>query len=112
MGKKNTALVALVKDRILMYMKARDMSFYKLSLLSGVSEIGLRNWYSERNYAPSLQMLEKVCSALKIYPYELFCQDEDLLPVSKEKRIFLEKLDCLPKKHQEAIMDLINSLAD
>lgn len=108
----DTELTHLIKDRILYFMKARDLSFKDLSELSGVSEVGIRNWFPKKNYIPTIPALEKIIQALEIYPYALFCNDEDVMPVSPEDKELLKKIGQLSNKQRAAISELLDNMID
>lgn len=110
MGRENSEFIKHVKERILYFMDIRKMSFYELSLQSGVTEVCLRNWYSARNYTPSLEAIEKVCTALDIRPFELFCDEQDIMPVDERKREILKSMDALTQEQLSAIIALIKSV--
>ena len=106
---KDSELIKSVKERIRAYMRAKNISFYALSVRTGLSEACLRNWYTAKQYTPTLEALEKVCTALGIYPYELFCRYEEVMPVSEEKRAMLEKIDRLSDKQKHALEAILDS---
>lgn len=106
---KSTPLIENVKTKILQQMKKKGLSSRQLALMTGLSEVGIRNWFSVRNYTPSLYAIEQVCVALEIFPYELFCDAEDIIPVSPQKRLLLEKYDDLSPTQQDLILAIIES---
>lgn len=108
----DTELTRLIKERIRYFMKARDLSFNKLSELSGVSEVGIRNWFPKKNYIPTIPALGKVIQALEIHPYELFCGDEDVMPVSPENKEILKKIGQLSTKQRKIIDELLDNMIE
>lgn len=112
MAKTNSPLIELVKSRIRYFMTIKDLSFYELSMQSGVTEVCIRNWFTARNYTPSMKAIEKIAAALEIMPYELFCSEEEIMPISPEKRALLQKLDTLTPKQKDAITLLIDSFKE
>ena len=55
-----------IKNKIKNVLKEKNMNIYQLSLKSEVTEACIRNWYSKRNYSPSLESLQKIAEALNI----------------------------------------------
>lgn len=106
----DTELTRLIKDRIIQFMTARNFSLAVLSDRSGISEVGIRNWFPKKNYIPTLPALEKIADALDIYPYELFCRDSDMMPVSPENKEILKKLELLSEKQRHIIVELIDNM--
>lgn len=106
----DTELTRLVKDRIIQFMTIRQYSIKDLSERSGITDIGIRNWFPKKNYIPTLPALEKVAAAFDIYPYELLCRDEDVMPVSPENKELLKKVAFLSERQRHIIVELIDSM--
>lgn len=106
----DTELTRLIKDRIIQFMTARNFSFADLSDRSGISEVGIRNWFPKKNYIPTLPALEKVAAALDVYPYELFCRDGDMTPVSPKNKEILKKIELLSERQRHIIVELIDNM--
>lgn len=106
----NSPMILIVKTNILKFMKQQSVTVRELALRTGLSEVAIRNWFSAANYSPSLGNIEKVCTALEIQPFELFCDDGDeAIPLSPEKRALLERYDILTDKQKAAIGTMIDS---
>ncbi len=100
-----------VKSRIKYYMKAKNLNDYKLAQKSGLSQPTIANWYNQRNYTPSIEALEKVCSAFEITMAELCCaDDEKMIPVSDEVQELLDVWLILDKSQRESFLSLMKSV--
>ena len=107
---KSSPMISLVKSNILKFMKLKGVTVRELALRTGLSEVAIRNWFSAANYAPSLPNIEKVCAALEIQPFELFCAETDeAVPLSREKRALLQKYDLLTEKQRNAVTTMMDS---
>ncbi len=113
MSIKNSSMILMVKTNIQKFMKQKGVTVRELALRTDLSEVAIRNWFSSANYSPSLPNIEKVCNALEIQPFELFCDmKEAVVPLTNEKRILLDKYDNLTSKQKFAIMTVIDSYTD
>lgn len=108
----NSVLVTKIKEKIKELMEHRNISFYELAQKSELTEACIRNWYTKRNYTPSIEALEKVCLALDIPLYELFSDVSDVMPVSEENRDILIKLQKLTRKQRKIVLTIIDSYID
>lgn len=107
---KNSPVILMVKTNIQRFMKLKCVTVRELALRTGLTEVAIRNWFSAANYSPSLANIEKVCSALGIRPFELFCDfGDDAIPLTEEKKTLLEKYDNLTPKQKTAIMTMLDS---
>lgn len=103
MTTNNSVLITRVKQKIKDLMVAQNMSIYDLAQKADLTEACIRNWYSARNYTPSLEAIEKLCGAFEISVAELLCDNEDFVAVTAETRKFLEKYQMLNKRQKEAV---------
>ena len=108
MNDKDTPLTSLVKSRVMDFMIKRNLSIYSLADKSGVTEIAIRDWY-KKNHVPSILSLEKIAAVLDVEPFEFFCRDEDVMPLSPENKEILKLLDNLTQKQKEAVLLHIKS---
>ena len=80
-------LIERVKVRIKELMEKKGLSVYELAKKADLTEACIRNWYTKRNYTPSLEAIEKICCALDISEAELVCrEDEELVPMTAEEK--------------------------
>ncbi len=100
-----------VKSKIKYYMKAKNLNDYKLAQKSGLSQPTITNWFNKRNYTPSIEALEKVCSAFDITMAELCCtDDEKMIPVSYDTEELLRVWQILDKPQRESFLSLMKSV--
>ena len=110
MAMKNSPMILMVKTNIQKFMRQKCVSVRELALRTDLTEVAIRNWFSAANYSPSLANIEKVCAALEIQPFELFCDiGDDAIPLTEEKKTLLEKYDNLTPKQKAAIMIMLDS---
>lgn len=64
-------LVDRVKIKIKELIESKGLSIYELAEKADLTEACIRNWYTKRNYTPSLEAIEKICFALGITEAEL-----------------------------------------
>ncbi len=99
-----------IKTKIRELMVARGMTMYSLAQASDLTLSCISNWYSKRNYEPSVGALEKVCAALGISMAELFCsEDEEMIPVDQDLRDLFNIWSKLTPAQKDAIFILLKS---
>lgn len=97
-------LVDRVKRKIRKLIKQKGISIYELAEKADLTEACIRNWYTKRNYTPSLEALEKICRALDISETELVRrEDEELIPATLEERELLKNWVALDEKQKNLI---------
>lgn len=93
-----------VKKRIKELMDQRAWSVYDLSQKSDLTEACIRNWYTKRNYTPSLEAIEKICKAFEISVAELVRDEtEDSIVVDAEKKELLKNWSNLETKQKKVV---------
>lgn len=103
-------IVDIVKQKIKILMKAQNYTMYSLAKSADLTQTCIANWYSSRNYEPSISALEKVCDVLGITLSELFCSDkEQMIPVGEESKILFNDWQKLTKAQREAVKIHIES---
>ncbi len=101
--------ITIIKDRIKKILNQRDMKIYELAKLSDVSEACIRNWYSKRNYVPSLPSLINICKVLDINLSMLvMTEDEEYCPISKESKNLLIDWFALDPDVRKSLMNIIH----
>lgn len=108
MNEKDTPLTSLVKSRVTEFMIKRGFSIYDLAEQSGVTGIAIRDWFT-KHHVPSILSLEKISVPLDVEPFEFFCQDGDVMPLSATDKEILKLLGNLTKKQKEAVLLHIKS---
>lgn len=102
--------VLKVKNKLLEILHERNMSIYQLAIMSDISEACIRNWYSKRNYSPSLDSLQKIAEALNISIVQLFIDKDDMLyPVDLETKELIDGFIKLDNNKKQLILDLMKS---
>ncbi len=98
-------LVARVKIKIKELIKEKGWSIYELANRADLTEACIRNWYTKRNYTPSLEAIEKVCRAFDISESKLV-QDEDekLVAIKQDEKQLLDKWLLLNGKQKNLIL--------
>ncbi len=101
--------ITIIKDRIQNILKRRNMTIYELANLADVSEACIRNWYSKRNYVPSLPSLINICKVLDISLSQLvMAEDEEYFPIDKESKALLTDWFTLEPDVRKSIMNIIH----
>ena len=101
--------ITIIKDRIKKILNQRDMKIYELAKLSDVPEACIRNWYSKRNYVPSLPSLINICKVLDINLSMLvMTEDEEYCPISKESKNLLIDWFALDPDVRKSLMNIIH----
>ena len=97
-----------IADKIASLCEKRDISKYRLSQLSGISQSSLGRIMAQENL-PSLITLEKICSALGVTLSQFFqeCNSENLTEKQKE---VLEIWNDLSTNEQETVMSMLRGL--
>lgn len=64
-----------VRQRIVELCQQRDISFNKLSSISGVTQSTVNNIISGRNHSTTVSTVKKLCDGLGITVSEFFCAE-------------------------------------
>lgn len=101
-------LIERVKIRIKELIESKGLSIYELAEKADLTEACIRNWYTKRNYTPSLEAIEKICCALEITEAELVRrEEEELVPITaKEKQLIKNWLMLDEKKRSLILMQI------
>ena len=98
-------LVERVKLRIREIIEQRGISIYALAEKADLTEACIRNWYTKRNYTPSLEAVEKICLALEVTETELVRrEDEKLIPATLDERNLIKSWLLLDEKQKKLIL--------
>ena len=104
-------MMIIVKNRITKIMEAKGLKRYTLAEKAGISHPTIQNWYSKRDYAPSFYSMDKITKALDITLAQLFLrEDEDMYPMNKELKDFVENYQSLSHDDKKVISDLVKRL--
>lgn len=103
-------VVDSIKQKIKVLMKTQNYTMYSLAKSADLTQTCIANWYSSRNYEPSISALGKVCDVLGITLSQLFCLDtEQMISVDNESKMLIEDWQKLTKAQREAIKMHIES---
>ena len=94
---------------IVKYRQDRGWSEYQLAEEAGLPQSTISSWY-RKNMTPSIQSLEKVCSAFGISLSQLFAREGEAVDLTQEQRYLLERWAGLSPEQREALMKLIETM--
>lgn len=105
--------VSKIKWKIKEILIQKDMSVYELAEKAELTDACIRNWYTKRNYNPSLVAIIKICSALEISVAELFRDENDeLISVGKDEKHLLSTWAMLSDKQKSAVKILMETFIE
>ncbi len=102
-------IITRVKQKIRLLVEKKGMSIYELANQADISDPCIRNWFSKRNYVPSLTSLISICEVLDITLAQLFTEDEELYPLNNEEKELIECWQKLDAKEKQAVLTVIKS---
>lgn len=98
-------LVERVKFKIKELIEIKKISIYELAEKADLTEACIRNWYTKRNYTPSLEAIEKICRAFDISESELVRRDdEELISMTEKEKQLLKNWLMLDEKQRKLIL--------
>ena len=99
-----------VYERIDSLMKQREISYYRLSQLSGLSQSTLNNMKT-RGSLPSLYTLEQICHGLQISLAQFFMDESETCQCLTCFQIeFMKHFSLLTQEQQELIFELVKNM--
>ena len=105
--------VSKVKWKIKELLIQKNMSIYELAAKAEITDACIRNWYTKRNYNPSLVAIIKICGALDISVAELFRDENDeLISVGEEEKHLLSTWSVLSDKQKGVIKTLMETFIE
>lgn len=98
------------KKRIKQLMEIKNITEYRLSKLSGLSQSTISNIFV-RNTAPTIPTIEAICNGLGITLAQFFADDSDEEPVylSKEQKKFFNEWMSLTSEQKSVVEKLVES---
>ena len=103
-------LVERVKFRIKELIEIKRISIYELAEKADLTEACIRNWYTKRNYTPSLEAIEEICRAFDISESELVRRDdEELVPMTEKEKLLSKNWLLLDEKQRNLILMQIDA---
>lgn len=97
-----------VAENIISLCEKRDISKYRLSQLSGISQSSLSRIITQESL-PSLVTLEKICTALGVTLSQFF-QEESLPDLTESQTEILRIWNNLSKNEQETVLAMLRGL--
>ena len=97
-----------VLEKLKSYMKEKNMSIYKVTELSELSENTIYNWYN-KGAEPSVRALQSICKVLDVSMSELFCGEGEYVFTNKEFEL-LKRFSRLSDRQQDLIFELVDAL--
>lgn len=103
-------LVERVKSKIKELIKQKGLSIYEVAEKSDLTEACIRNWYTKRNYTPSLEAIEKICLALEVTETELVRrEEEELILATLDERNLIKNWLLLDEKQKKLVLMQIDA---
>ena len=104
--------ISKIKNRIDKLMRAQGLKRYTLAEKAGIAAPTIQNWYTKRNYKPTLDSLIKICEALNISLSQICLnENETLYPVDNEVIELINLYLALNKEKRKLILDTSKWLA-
>ena len=104
-------ILTTIKTKIDKIMRSQGLKRYSLAEKAGIANPTLQNWFSDRNYQPSLYSLIRVCNVLNIRLSELFLlDDEQMYPLDKESKELIDSYKMLNNDGKDLIKTMIKNL--
>lgn len=85
-----------------------DTTEYQLAEKSGLPQSTISSWY-RKNQIPSVQSLEKICSAFNITLSQFF-SETNLIELSESQSQLIHEFNRLNQNQQKAILDLLSTI--
>ena len=99
-----------LKVRIQELREEKGLSVYALAQKADVTATCIRNWYTKRNYSPSLETIEKVARALEISVSQLMLDvNEEMVAVRDEEKEILQNWWKLDKEQRKVIFSTMET---
>lgn len=103
-------VISNIKKKIKEIQTARNISDYQLAIDAGLTDACINNWYSKRDYIPSLESLIKVSKALDISLSELFAnENDDFYPVNENTKEMITYWTKINEKQKKAILEILKN---
>lgn len=102
-------LIMDIRSKIDMLREERGWSRSELAKKIGISYTALQNWYNEKDYFPSLKVIDEICHVFDITKARLFA-DIDTAELSGDQMELLDLYDKLTEKQKEGILQIIKAI--
>lgn len=107
----NKNIITTIKTRISKNAAAQGLKRYSLAEKAGISAPTVQNWYTKRNYEPTLDSLIKVSDALNMSLAQMcVAENETLYPVNEEQYQLINSFFKLDEESKDIIKQMIKKL--
>ena len=97
-----------INKKLLAYCNERDWSPYELALRADITYSTLNSCFN-RDAAPKLDTLQRICDAFGITLAQFFMDDEQLEVLSYEEKELIALYRKLPAEKRQALLSLLNA---
>lgn len=97
-----------ILEKIMNFRQERNWTEYQLAEKSGLPQSTISSWY-RKNQIPSVQSLEKICSAFNITLSQFF-SETNLIELSESQSQLIHEFNRLNQIQQKAILDLLSTI--
>lgn len=97
-----------ILEKIMNFRQERNWTEYQLAEKSGLPQSTISSWY-RKNQIPSVQSLEKICSAFNITLSQFF-SETNLIELSESQSQLIHEFNRLNQNQQKAILDLLSTI--
>lgn len=98
-----------IGERILILLKEKNLTQKALSEYVGIKQSTISDWKGKGS-SPSSEYISKICEFLNISPTYLLTGKEDILNLSEDEKLLLEKYNILTEKNKGKIEYIIDDL--
>lgn len=97
-----------INKKILMLCEERGWSTYELAQQSDITHSTL-NSFINRDNAPKIDTLKRICDAFGISLSQFFIEDETLEMISEDEKKLIAYYRAMPKSKQLALLELVKN---
>ena len=97
-----------ILEKIMNFRQERNWTEYQLAEKSGLPQSTISSWYRKKQI-PSVQSLEKICSAFNITLSQFF-SETNLIELSESQSQLIHEFNRLNQNQQKAILDLLSTI--
>ena len=101
----------LIKERIRKIMESQGLKKHTLAEKAGIAAPTIQNWYTSRNYQPTIYSLSRICEALNISMSQLFLEEgATMYPITEELNFLIESYLKIDIEGRQLFLDLLKKL--
>lgn len=98
-----------ILDRITEQRQSRNWTEYQLAQKAGLPQSTISSWY-RKQMLPTLQSLEKICTAFDMTMAQFLTEDDSLTEITKDQRELLDRWELLSPRQKQAFLELMSSI--